>query len=461
MVFAEKQARKSTTDDEDDNNAAYTIYSGGSSRAKQRGDLEEEFGLTFKPNEGEAAQHGVFFDDTQYDYMQHMRDLGSGGGAVTWVEASAKPTTRGKGKQKLEDALRDMDIAGSTSGTQESSAARSLLPEDVLPSEFVRDRTYQDQQDVPDEIAGFQPDMDPDLRQVLEALEDDAFVDDDEEIFGELTAGGYEIGRDEYARLAEQEMFEDGEGDLEYGDEDDGWESDDTIKASSPPPAPALSLPEGDLAKPPEDVQAQPPADPTSGAWLDEFKKFNSAKRAERAPALDSTPSFMDSSALSSLASGRKKKRKGARTSTTNYSMTSSALARTDHQTLLDSRFDKIEEDYAAEELPDDTESQLDDGLSVSAASSMSRASVHSRISTTSGMSGVSSYSRASDASAPQLQRTDLDSIMDEFLGGYSKAGKAGRRVKRGAPQSGMEQLDEVRRGLGPARLKSKVTNAQ
>ena len=68
----------------------------------------------------------------------------------------------------------------------------------------------------------------------------------------------------------------------------------------------------------------------------------------------------------------------------------------------------------------------------------------------------MSSYSRASDSEAPQLQRTDFDSIMDDFLGGYSKTGKMGRRVKRGGPQSGMEQLDEVRKGLGPARTKAK-----
>ncbi|KAH0278170.1 hypothetical protein KCU71_g17490, partial [Aureobasidium melanogenum] len=52
-------------------------------KIKERGDLEEEFATDYKPHEGEAAQHGVYFDDTKYDYMQHLRDLGSGGGAAT------------------------------------------------------------------------------------------------------------------------------------------------------------------------------------------------------------------------------------------------------------------------------------------------------------------------------------------------------------------------------------------
>jgi protein LTV1 len=144
-----------------------SIMSGASTysrRGKKRGDLEEEFGTTYRPNEGEAAQHGVYYDDTKYDYMQHMKDLGTGDGPVAWIEA--KPAKVEKGKQKLEDALRDMDIssnAGSSYGgvaqsvgqsSMASSVARSLLPEDVLPSDFVTRRTYQDQQDIPDAIAG-------------------------------------------------------------------------------------------------------------------------------------------------------------------------------------------------------------------------------------------------------------------------------------------------------------------
>ena len=166
---------------------------------------------------------------------------------------------------------------------------------------------------------------------------------------------------------------------------------------------------------------------------------------------------FRSSSALSSLATGgRKKTRKGAKTSTTNYSMTSSSLARTDQQTLLDSRFDQIEAAYSAVEFPDDgniEEGQFDDAVSaVSGHTGISKASSRvSQYSSKSGMSrasGVSRYSSASDAEAPQLQRADFDSIMDDFLSGYGKTGKIGRRVKRGAPQSGMEQLDEIRKGL-------------
>ncbi|GAB7347805.1 hypothetical protein MBLNU459_g5344t1 [Dothideomycetes sp. NU459] len=443
-------------------------------KIKQRGDLEDEFGMNFKANEGQAAEHGVYYDDTEYDYMQHMRDLGSGGGAVTWLDAPADKTKKAKGKMKLEDALRDMDIQ-SEGGVSTASTA-SLLPEDAMGSEFVRKTTYQDMQNVPDAIAGFQPDMDPRLREVLEALEDEAYVDDEDDIFAELAADGEEVDQNEWQ---DSDDWYDDEGDgAPYDHEDGGWESDDTIKAddmnkvNSPralsPSSAALAAADSAASLPPlNDTTAPPPSDPADGAWLEEFTKFKrdvkAAKGLPPKPA-GAAPSESINTGLSSLASGRRKKRKGAKTSTSNYSMTSSALARTDAQTLLDARFDKIEEDYAEDGYPDDDDdygSQFDD--SASAVSGVSRASAISRMSAASGMSrasGISSYSRASDAEAPELVRSDFDSIMDGFLAGHSRTGGRGRFIKKSGYQTGLEQLDEIRGGLGPAR-KSKRLEAR
>jgi protein LTV1 len=52
--------------------------------------------------------------------------------------------------------------------------------------------------------------------------------------------------------------------------------------------------------------------------------------------------------------------------------------------------------------------------------------------------------------------RKDFDSIMDEFLGSYSTTGSTSARVrvKRGAQLTPMQQLDEVRRELGKARIR-------
>lgn len=445
MVFAEKQSKtRRPTEDDYAYSSSESVFSDNpnfrSAKTKQRGDLEEEFGFAFRKNEGEAAQHGVFFDDTAYDYMQHMRDLGSGEGPVTWVEASAPPQ-RPKRKQKLEDALRTLDLENEgrfsdalSVGTQ-SSASRSLLPEEVLPSEFVRKRTYQDQQDVPDEIAGLQPDMDPEMREALRALDDEEYVDDEDgdDIFGQLVEDGYEVDRDEFERMGEQATF----------DDDDGWESDDTIKArdQSPPPqlvtANDISTVDPDSTpEPPEDPQEQPPADPTSGAWLDEYKKFKSAAKPAQRPA-GTQPSLMtgprDASTILSTASTRK----------------------SEHQQLLDARFERLmEKEYSADNNQfNDALSQASGLTGMSKASGISKATEGSHISRISRVSGMSGYSISSSAS--QSMRSDFDGIINEFLGSHSRVGRRGKRVARLGPQSGMEQLDEIRGGLGPARLKS------
>ncbi|PSK56535.1 Protein LTV1 [Elsinoe australis] len=462
---------------------------GGSSsrtkKVKDRGDLEDEFGFSFKANEGQAAEQGVFYDDTAYDYMQHMRDLGSGEGAVTWVEAKTEKAKggKGKGKMRLEEALAGLEVADDRSEGGVSlagSRASELVPEGMGGSEFVRKMGYQDMQDVPDAIAGFKPDMDPRLREVLEALEDEAYVDDDEDVFGALTGeNAEEVDEDEF----EGTFWEDeGKGGVEKflegmdapgGEDDEGWESDDTIKAGETSPRP---IPEAvdEPILPPSDPNATPAADPTGGNWLSEYSKFKSTlKKATDAP----SESQADRSMLSSLATGRKKKRKGAKTSTTNYSMTSSALARTDAQSLLDDRFDKLMEKYDADGYEDEGLDTIDeDGVSlasgVSGFSKASRASKASNMSKMSGMSGmsrasgISTYSRATDSEAPNLVRSDFDSIMDGFLDGQtSKGGKSrrdigiapGRKGKRGANSEGLKELDEIRKGLGPARFKQVV----
>ena len=434
-------------------------------KIKERGDLEEEFGMNFVADEGQAAEHGVFFDDTKYNYMQHMKDLGTGGGPSTWVPAKeAKGAGKGKNKISLEDAIKNMDLDDSRSMASSVASSRSLLPDDVLPSEFVKKTTYQDMQDIPDALAGFQPDMDPRLREVLEALEDEAYVNDEEEdFFAQLAEDGEEVDRDDWEASAWHDQ-----------NEDDGWESDATIKADDHPkrsrsPRPDFNADFDDPElPPPADTAAPPPSDPTGGAWIEEFAKFKQAVKESKAPAKKptGTPSEQQSvnTGLSSLASGRRKKRKGALTNPSAYSMTSSALARTDAQTLLDQRFDKIEEEYADEYGYDDESSQFDDAESLaSGMTGMSKASRMSKMSGVSGMSGmsrasgISTYSRATDTEAPELIRSDFDSIMDGFLAGHSRhVGKAGR-IKKSGYQTGMQQLDEVRGQLGSARLTGKA----
>ncbi|KAI1800994.1 Low temperature viability protein [Daldinia bambusicola] len=388
------------------------------SKVRKLNDLASELGSDaehIRANEGEAASYGVFFDDTEYDYMQHLRDLnsGNGGGEVVFIEADNGPSNKnkGKGKQKqsLEDALRRLDVA------DEERKRAELFDEDFLPSKNLQHITYQAQQDVPDAIGGFQPDMDPRLREVLEALEDEAYVDDDEDVFAELAKDGRELDDIEF------------EADF---DEDDGWESDDTAKPTKEYKDRSEAVP--DLV---------PVADGESGEavknerWLEDFKKFKKDQNKPAGAKVSFAGAPSQSDALSSLMTtttngGRRKKRKGALTSQSGYSMTSSSLFRTEQLGILDARFEKIEEQYNEDDFEDDDE---DGGASMS------------QISTASSVTGA--------------VRGDFDNILDDFLGGYSMHGK--KHVKKGHWKNGTDQLDEIRRELGPAKLRGKYGKPQ
>ncbi|KAH7166095.1 Low temperature viability protein [Dactylonectria macrodidyma] len=370
-----------------------TQTSDSHSKGKHLDDLASELGNdaeNIRANEGEAASHGVYFDDSQYDYMQHLRDLNTGGGDVVFIE-STDPANKGKGKQKesLSDALKKMDL---------EQRADDILDEEILPSKNLIRVTYEAQQNIPDAIKGFQPDMDERLREVLEALEDDAYVEDDEDIFNELAKDGREL--DDY-EFEEQQYF----------DDEEGWESDDTAK---PHKEYEDAVPQ--LVK----ASNEQPTEGPSQDWMEDFKQFKKEQKSSQAPA-GASPSELQSNWTTTTNGGRRKKRKGALTNPSSYSMTSSSLVRTEQMTLLDARFDRIEEAYN-EDFADD-------------------------------MQSVSAISTASSVQGPV--RSDFDGIMDEFLGGFTKPGK--RTSKKNRPQTGLEQLDEIRNGLGPARIRGRI----
>jgi len=299
--------------------------------------------------------HGVYYDDTEYDYMQHMRDMGTSTEAV-FVEApqaSSKQQAKNsdvvikKEKQSLEDAIRE-DSDSKNNG----KTIKVQLPDDMLPSSDLVKRTYQDQQDVPDVIKGFQPDMDPRLREVLEALDDEAYVDDEEDLFVELAKSG-EASKNEFEATYDEDEFN---FDDEY--EDDGWGSDTTEKAASRS-RPVVAT--GDLP-PPDLVGADDTAldAAASDDWQREFQKFKKDTKKSKQPMFDdlssmggrttTTAASRGAEQLSSLVdsfNNRKMKKKkigsSARTATSGYSMSSSALHRTEGLTTLDDRFDKVD----------------------------------------------------------------------------------------------------------------------
>ncbi|KAL2865652.1 ribosome biogenesis protein LTV1 [Aspergillus lucknowensis] len=427
-------------------------------RSKNLNDLSSEFGsAAIRKNEGEAANYGIFYDDSKYDYMQHLRELGTGGGDSHFIEAANKD--KGKSKSmRLEDALAqtsldDGDIGSNWDGRSTRSSAYGAYS---TASTYSRKPTYQDQQNVPDAIAGFQPDMDPRLREVLEALDDEEYVDEkeDDDFFGQLTSQAEEMDPGDW----EDTLFDEDE-------EDDGWESDATEKA---PVQPSTTISTTQESKPniesiapgklPAHDAPAPDMHPDDQDWMREFAKFKKSGKTQAAPA---TPaSVVPSEQRSALASTvftaggtpiRRKKRKGALTNPSAYSMTSSSLARTEGHRLLDDRFDRLEALYNLDE-----EEEYDDSMSMA-----------------SGMTGMTDLSTTS-SQAPSLidangnavaPRHDFNNIMDDFLAGWDgntsaqakRKGAKAKRGKNGNEAIGIRMLDEVRQGLGPARIPGKA----
>ena len=186
-------------------------------QGKSRADLETSLSPSdLAPNFGrsieEASLYGVYFDDTEYDYMQHLRPVGmrEDGFESVLVEAPKRRVTSKK-TSDLPISLHD-------------------LPPEALPSASELPHDFEGQAAVQSSISGLQPDMDPHLRQTLEALEDDAYVEDDldDDFFGELVKDGERDASEPF----EHEFREDGlptdgnyaDGVYEGGDGDEtGW----------------------------------------------------------------------------------------------------------------------------------------------------------------------------------------------------------------------------------------------
>lgn len=233
---------------------------------------------------GEASLYGVYYDDTQYDYMQHLRTVGIQEGGVESILIDAP---RSRNKDKTHSNLE--------------------LPQDLFASKTELPRNYESQQAIPESIAGFQPDMDPHLRQVLEALEDDAFVDDglEEDFFAELVKEG-ERGDDKGPKFEFRE---------EGIDEDNGSRDRRNIEPNEDAPweerfAYFKKSQEGDIGEQSDDEFASEAADTVHGL---------------------PTMSVI----------GGKRRRTGS-SEASGYSMSTSSMYRNEALQTLDERFDQV-----------------------------------------------------------------------------------------------------------------------
>lgn len=267
-------------------------------RGKTREELEATIDTTkTRDNVGEASMYGVYYDDTDYDYMQHLKVAGLHEDGVESIWLEAPSTSKAKDKAAVKgDGLTFKDS----------------LPTEVLPSsrELSMEAVLAAQQSVPSSISGLQPGMDPHLRQTLEALEDEAFVDD------EIHEGGE--GEDFFA-----DLLGDGERDSEdeFDYEFEEWGVDEHEKV-------------GEIELGPND-------------WEARFAAFKKLQKANKNLDVESNAEGVSEIAdtvgtLPKLAVSGGRRRRTGTTDGSGYSLSSSAVYRNEGLSTLDNRFDRM-----------------------------------------------------------------------------------------------------------------------
>ncbi|KAG5455785.1 MAG: Low temperature viability protein-domain-containing protein [Olpidium bornovanus] len=371
--------RDDDADDDDDDLGRHVSKGAAPPRAKN-------------PNAGEAALYGVYFNDTEYDYTQHLKPTGLDRTAVL-LEAPA-------GVAKEKQGLQGLKFADESVGEVfEGKKVTFQLPGEVLPSAYELEVGLLNREAIPEgerysarsallfyffpplvpverasagravpaavtrsrldpwavifvrytqqELRGLQPDMDPALREALVALDDDEYVVKEDEL-----GDGY------FAAIAAEGGVSSGEE--EYAEEEEDDEVDDL------------------------------------GGWreLQRFKKMAASART-----------WSDDEDNASQVD--------AKSTGTMLSMSSSAMFRNEKLQLLDERFDRVEEMYNDSDSEDDEDKE----------------------------------NFESAGADPE----NLDDILDEFLDKFDVVGR--KMVAKPEGASAAENVDAVRRQLGGARL--------
>ncbi|QRG40295.1 hypothetical protein FDK38_004759 [Candidozyma auris] len=372
-------------------------------------ELEETLGkdavTAIRANEGLAAQYGIFFDDSKYDYMQHLKPIGGAGDSV-FIEAK-KP--KEEGKKSIESLIKD-----------------------VLPSEKSRKVTYDDEENIPQELRKFNPNMDPRLREVLEALEDEAYIAEAE--------GGEVEDADFLDLLQSGEVNEEDDFYDDYDGEDgddwdlDNYQDDFDDEDYDSEQFEELENPYNEGEEPEEEDKQGAAA--VSNAWERDFMRFQKEMRntvndwdsdddfeeEEEGDVVGELPQFNNATSGKKKSKNKLRKKMGTMTDTSSFSMSSSALHRTEGLTLLDDRFEQLSRKFEEEDP----------------------------------------YMREQEAFDMKKERPDLENMLDDFLDNY-ELDRGGRKlVKKDHKLEAIKAAaDSVSKGkLAAKRKKEKGNNS-
>ncbi|WFD29471.1 Protein ltv1 [Malassezia sp. CBS 17886] len=434
----------------------------GKSRAQIAGEDPALASAEARANVGEAAQYGVYYDDTEYDYMQHLRAINdhenSKHGGVDeqadadaiWVQSAVQPQERAK-----DFALRSEDA---TPGAAPAAGPQPpiLLPASAFPSaELPRD--YSAAYDVDPQLQGLQPDMDPHLRQTLEALDDDEFVEDavDDDLLSSLVRGGAwdgqrtvedawrdaapegdDIWLDPFQRAQRERDALLAQGGSAAVDEGLSLEARMALFKAQQAQQAQRAHREGSAEESGEE-QGTELADEARDA-LDELPPRTAGRRPHAAGSVSSTGSALGRpgrpGALARRAASTRAPSAGG--GSTMWSMSSSAMFRNRGLSDLDDKFDKVLVDYDAHTEDPELDALREKRPADDADTELDYDTVEART------------------------RADFEQIMDEFLDRSEViAGKLKPTLgARGTTAD--EKLDMVRKALGAARIDDGAADA-
>lgn len=157
---------------------------------------------------GQAPLYGVYYDDSEYDYTQHLKPIGATD--AVFLEAPSKK----KEKQPATGGVNFMDE--SVNEELHRKDRKVHLPAGVLPTDFELFTPKTPLRAIDLMEGGLQPDMDPRLREIMEALDDEEYVEDGvEDYFENLNAAGetYEPEDEDDDEYYEEEYYEEDEFD--------------------------------------------------------------------------------------------------------------------------------------------------------------------------------------------------------------------------------------------------------
>ncbi|CAB4252820.1 similar to Saccharomyces cerevisiae YKL143W LTV1 Component of the GSE complex, which is required for proper sorting of amino acid permease Gap1p [Maudiozyma barnettii] len=382
---------------------------------------------------GDASAYGIKYDDSKYDYMQHLKPIGQNPDSV--FIPSKKTTERGGSRKKN---IEDMFVEPEYKDVENKPTQR------VFQGGVGKPEYLAHQQNVTDEISGFRPEMNPALREVLEALEDEAYVvnedivvepkqkkkieatktkevqeevagDDEDDIFAELLAGGEVEGDDDF-----EDQFDEWDGaELEdYEDEHYMKEMEQFDNVENLEDLQDIDY-QADVRRfQREKKNDWDSADESDNEFLDDnsdignMSGLNNEEEEEENDALGDLPAFK-SKPVKGSKKRRSRQKKGAMSDISGFSMSSSAIARTETMTVLDDQYDSIINGYDNYE-----ENQAEDEENTYQPFDMSK------------------------------ERSDFESLVDDFLDNYELESGGRKLVKKNQEvQKYKDAADAVSKG--------------